>query len=355
VAHVDLGNIWKHSALLGAGFSHNWGGYLASEMWGAMLGDALIERSARLRQLLLEEPDFEVALAEVRVREDRYTDEDRAALEAVVRNAFDLHDQNLRHKLGDIDGAVPLWQDFYEMMLRPLVDAPNERRARSFLFTLNQDLFIERALCRSHPIAPRLPGVSWNFNSDVPAPWFPKTPGRWHLDLLDPKADIASVATADFGRIELGGACMNVIKLHGSYNWRTTGPGDEVMVLGGAKEVSIARYPILSFYFDVFRSVCLTEGMRLLIVGYSFRDTHVNEIIAQGVREKGLKLFIIDPKPPSQLRSQLVLGRYGDIWEGVHAYVSRPVSEAFGRSRRGDLQSGEALQIRRAVYRGVYE
>ena len=148
---------------------------------------------------------------------------------------------------------------------------------------------------------------------------------------------------------------MNFIKLHGSYNWRTAEPGEDVMVLGGAKEISIARYPILSFYFDVFRSVCRMEGMRLLVVGYSFRDAHVNEIIAQGVREKGLKLFIIDPKPPSQLRSQLVLGRYGDIWDGIHAYVSRPVSEAFGRSGRGNLQSGEALQIRRAFYRGIYE
>jgi len=148
---------------------------------------------------------------------------------------------------------------------------------------------------------------------------------------------------------------MNYIKLHGSYNWRTGGPSEDVMVLGGAKEVSIARYPILSFYFDVFRSVCLAPGMRLLIVGYSFRDRHVNEIIAQGVRESGLKLFIIDPKPPTQLRNQLVLGRYGDIWEGVHAYVSRPVSEAFGISKRGNPQSGEALQVRRALYRGVYE
>jgi hypothetical protein len=262
MADVDLGSIWPHSALLGAGFSNNWGGYLAAEMWGAILGDALVEQNVSLRRLLLEEPDFEVALAEVRSRGGKYTDADRETFEAAVRHAFDLHDQNLRHKLGDVDGAVPLWQGFYEMMLRPMVDAPIERRAPTFLFTLNQDLFLERALCRSHPTPPRLPGVSWDFNSDVPAPWFPTTPGRWHLDSLDPRTDIASVATGDLTGTEFGGGRMNFIKLHGSYNWRTPGPGEDVMVLGGAKEVSIARYPILSFYFDVFRSVCLTEGMR---------------------------------------------------------------------------------------------
>jgi hypothetical protein len=67
-------------------------------------------------------------------------------------------------------------------------------------------------------------------------------------------------------------------------------------------------------------------------------------------------LFIIDPKSPPELRSQLALGRYGDIWKGVHAHVSRPLSEVFGRAPRGgDVQSGEALQIRRAFYRGVLE
>jgi hypothetical protein len=141
MAPLDLGDIWHHSALLGAGFSNNWGGYLAGEMWGAMLGDDLLERNTSLRRLLLEEPDFEVALAEVRSRPDKYTDADRAAFETVVRNAFELHDLNLRHKLGDIDAAVPLWHGFYEMMLRPLVEAPKERDTRTFLFTLNQDLF----------------------------------------------------------------------------------------------------------------------------------------------------------------------------------------------------------------------
>jgi hypothetical protein len=73
--------------------------------------------------------------------------------------------------------------------------------------------------------------------------------------------------------------------------------------------------------------------MRRLIVGYSFRDPHVNEVIVDGIRSSGLKLFIIDPKSPMELRRQLALGRYGDIWKGIHAHVSRPLSEVFGRSR----------------------
>jgi hypothetical protein len=352
-SRVALGTVWQHSALLGAGFSKNWGGYLASEIVGAMLSDPLIERSDRLRQLLLQELDFEVALAEVRARHDIYSDAERAAFETVVRNAFDLHDQSLRHKLGDVSGAVALWQDFCEMMLRPLVDAAKEE-SRTFLFSLNQDLFIERALCRSHPTPPRLPGVTWDYRSDIPAPWFPTTPGRWHLDPLDVEKDLAWVDADGLEGLQFGGGIMNFIKLHGSYNWRAQSPDEGVMVLGGAKEVSISKYPILSLYFDVFREICSTKDMRLLVVGYSFRDAHVNEPIVDGVRSNGLKLFIIDPKAPAELRSQLMRGHYGDIWKGVYGYVSRPLSESFGRTRRENLQSGEAMQIRRAFYRGVF-
>jgi hypothetical protein len=240
------------------------------------------------------------------------------------------------------------------MMLRPLLDAPKQKQ-RTFLFSLNQDLFIERALCRSHATPPRLPGVAWDYRSDIAAPWFPTSPGQWHLDPLDPQKDTARIDVDGFESVQFGGGVMNFIKLHGSYNWRTKAADEGVMVLGGGKDVSIAKYPILSFYFDVFREICATKDMRLLVVGYSFRDAHVNEPIMDGVRSNDLKLFIIDPKPPAALRSQLVLGRYGDIWKGVHGYVSRPLSEVFGRTRRENLQSGEALQIRRAFYRGVFD
>lgn len=343
---------WPYTVLLGAGLSRNWGGYLAAEIWGAMMADRLMEEHDSLRHLLLSEPDFERALAEVRTRRDRFGERERSAFETVVRNAFDLQDQNLRHKLGDADDASELWNDFSEMILRPLIDTPTERQAPSFLFSLNQDLFIERALCRSQPLAPRLPGVVWEYDSSVPAPWFPKTPGRWKLDTFDATKDIAHVESTGFDGIGYGGT-LNFVKLHGSYNWRAASANEDVMVLGGAKETSIARHPILTYYFDLFRHICRTKGMRLLVIGYSFRDAHINDVIADGVRSAGLKLFVIDPKPPSDLRQQLVLGRYGDIWNSVHGYVSRPISEAFG-TRGRSTRSGEALQIRRAFYRGVF-
>ena len=77
---TDLGNaIDKRVVLTGAGFSRNWGGYLASEMWGAILGHPAVEANGRLRQALLDQTDFEAALFEVRTRRDHFKQQDRIA------------------------------------------------------------------------------------------------------------------------------------------------------------------------------------------------------------------------------------------------------------------------------------
>lgn len=42
----------KRVVLTGAGFSRNWGGYLATEMWGVIMGHPAVESRDRLRSLL---------------------------------------------------------------------------------------------------------------------------------------------------------------------------------------------------------------------------------------------------------------------------------------------------------------
>jgi hypothetical protein len=85
-----------------------------------------------------------------------------------------------------------------------------------------------------------------------------------------------------------------IFKLHGSSNWRDQ-EGSEVMILGGAKATAIQRFPVLSWYADVFRSSLFQPGARLMIIGYGFRDGHINAALESAV-DAGLKVFIIDPK-----------------------------------------------------------
>jgi len=73
-----------------------------------------------------------------------------------------------------------------------------------------------------------------------------------------------------------------------------------MFILGGNKAENIEKYPILKWYHEEFqRRLCIADS-RLMIIGYSFGDPHINEAIAVGVG-RGLKLFIIDTKGVDRL------------------------------------------------------
>ena len=70
--------------------------------------------------------------------------------------------------------------------------------------------------------------------------------------------------------------------------------GNAVLIVGGQKAVSIGRYPILTWYHEEFRKMLLRPSARLMVIGYSFSDAHINDAIADGLKA-GLKLFVVDP------------------------------------------------------------
>jgi hypothetical protein len=83
------------------------------------------------------------------------------------------------------------------------------------------------------------------------------------------------------------------IKLHGSIDIKQ-GDREMMLVIGGNKAESIAQQPLLQWYHDMFRARLHARHARLMIIGYSFGDAHINQTIFSGI-EAGLKVFIIDP------------------------------------------------------------
>ena len=63
--NLDIGNFSKRTILTGAGWTRNWGGRLATEVWQDLIGHRAIQRNSRLRELLLDGPSFEVALGQL--------------------------------------------------------------------------------------------------------------------------------------------------------------------------------------------------------------------------------------------------------------------------------------------------
>ena len=268
--------------LIGAGFSRNWGGWLATEAFEHLLGSTEVARDPGLRRLLWQHQErggFEAALAELQGQFAREPEAVRApliALQGAVKRMFD--DMNAAFM------AATDWQ-FGQQHI--------ERQIGTFLtrfdaiFTLNQDVLLEHHYANDNIAligkkkwnGPELPGMrrtppqealyanSWSRSTWTPAPE------------EDFKAD---------------GRSQPIYKLHGSSNW-TRADGQPLLIMGGAKAREIGHTPILNWYAKVFEESLVAGNARLMAIGYGFRDEHINAAIARGV-ERGLKLFIVAPE-----------------------------------------------------------
>jgi len=81
-------------------------------------------------------------------------------------------------------------------------------------------------------------------------------------------------------------------KLHGSSNWVLPDRSDLMLIIGGNKATSIDSSPLLSWYRQEFRR--MLDGARVVIIGYSFQDGHINEDPIHAA-STGARFFLIDP------------------------------------------------------------
>jgi hypothetical protein len=269
----------KHYLLIGAGFSYNWGGWLASEAFEFLLGDPAIMRNERLQSLLWKHQakgGFEAALDELQHGAGAQARADETALRIAISRMFDT--MNLAFKSAGLEfGRQAFDHPVRNFLLR--FDA---------IFSLNQDLLLEYCYRGSKDglvsVDDRSTERDWQFpgmnlaEASSNEPQFPSAAGIWV-----PAEELAIAKDA-----------TPILKLHGSSNWRTS-EGSNIMILGGAKARSIATFPVLEWYSQIFRACISQPDARLMIVGYGFRDDHINESLMVGMNS-GTKLFVIDPR-----------------------------------------------------------
>lgn len=321
---MNLGNFNKRALLTGAGFSRNWNGLLASEFFGRLLSKPDISSNQVIRDLLLEEVNFEAALHKIRTQNE-FSSDDARLLESAIIDVYLEHDQAIlstdffNNEDINIYGVQKFLTRFFG------IDS-------GYLFTLNQDLLLERKFFNydtyaPYPPRPSLPGIN-------PHPkWFTSLFGNLDPDRL-PKDYIRNIEGDNFKPVSLLKQ-FNYFKLHGSFDWRD-GSGTELLIVGGGKAEAIDTSPLLKWYSEVFRSVCMNGDVRLFISGYGFADKHINEILAEGIRQAKLKVFIHNTMQPEAMKELLNQKPYGkDIWFGLLGYSSRPLIEIFpGNQRR---------------------
>jgi len=281
-----------HILLTGAGFTKNFGGPLAKELWSIIFNNPILDKAPDVRDLLRRNFDFESAYDSV-MRGPKLLDtvgrhaweNQRQALRIAVNEAYEYIDQKVRSFAFREGAPYPVNVYMVQDFISRFAGTP---KMPGYFFTLNQDLFIERHYYNGR--RPVLPGVPHRSS------WFTGDGGQSLRYERCVMPDSAS-------NVVFSGSPFYYLKLHGSSNWY--GADQETMIIGRSKETQIASQPILAAYFDAFRSVLTSANRRLLCVGYSFSDEHINAVISDGV-ESGLQVYVLSPEPPDELATRLV-------------------------------------------------
>lgn len=286
--------------LSGAGFTHNFGAPLATDVWALLFSHPDIKRHQRIHNLLRENFDFEDIYYTVATGD--FNTGERQACERALVDVYDYIDSIVR--LYRTNSSFP---NIYGVQTF-LNSFSGSRDKPGFIFTLNQDLFIERHFYNG--TRPTLPGVP------VDRDWF-TTNSIYKQSPIEIQTVLPSQSTYSLSSI--GADPLYYIKLHGSSNWFNS-QGTQSMVIGRAKNNQIEADTLLTYYFQIFRKVMFEGTRRVLCTGYSFRDPHINEVLA-GAVSAGVEVFILSPEHPKEAASRLkTCPRGQEIWEGLSAY-----------------------------------
>ena len=202
--------------LTGAGFTRNFGAYLATDFWVQTFNNPAVIANPALQNLLknrLYEYDFELIYGVLRRDDPEGFQVYKVALERVYQD-IDKRVQDAKYQPNT---PVNL-NGLYEWLARFCGKGSDA----GFAFTLNQDLFFERH--GGNAFHPNLPGVP------PPGESSSVRSGRVLRPVLLPKS-----INEEYILNHLGG--FNVIKLHGSCNWKSAINGEDAMAIGFDKDI----------------------------------------------------------------------------------------------------------------------
>ncbi|MEK6651627.1 MAG: SIR2 family protein [Nitrospirota bacterium] len=316
---MDLVNceINKFVLLTGAGFTHNFGGFLAKGMWESIFNYLDENRHLSLRKELKNDFDYESVYYKV-VERDKFNENEKQALSEAVFSAYKNLDDKIRgyRSLGVKQpvsiAAVKKFVNRFDGI--PSVTGRNG--TKGFFFTLNQDLLIERYLGGSN-----MPALYVNQ---------PTIEVCQDKEYQESTCSLILPLQKDLEKNNgLSSSKYFYVKLHGSMNWYSS-DGTKKLVIGRNKIKQINEDPVLKNYFELFKKALSSQDIKLFIIGYGFGDEHVNKVISDSMAQNNLNLFMLNPIAPENFKSDLhtkPLGR--KIWDGISKYYPYSLEQVF--------------------------
>lgn len=268
--------------LTGAGFTANFGGFLAKEMWSKIFNNPKLNEAKNLKLELRNNFDFEEVYSKVLGNQIKNLNpsEYNVFVES-LNEAYLAMDKVIRNSSSETYGTHPA-------DLRRFLNFFRESGEQKIAtcFTLNQDLFMERNF-GWQPLGPSAMRFNGNFGNldlkDLDSDQLKRLPNQDELEAFK-----SSLSEGFY-----------YIKLHGSQKWIAP-DGRDTKILGINKREAINRIPLLKWYFELFEQILFRKNTRLVVIGYSFRDDHVNECIVKAVNEYGLSLYVISTEDPDK-------------------------------------------------------
>jgi hypothetical protein len=325
----------KYIALLGAGFSRNWGGWLANEVFEYLLGCPQI--TPFIRNLLFKhrrDGGYEGALGELQSEfyrsHDTLSRQNLKVLEDAILQMFESMDRGFETIEFESEGT----EGHQISRFLSCFDS---------LFTLNQDLLLERHYFRNACFA---------------------NPSRWRgWKIVGMRRDVPEADGGMGGAGVPGGGKCNTgrwvpgpqevpanfqpyYKLHGSSNWRGTN-NVPIMVGGTSKRAVIDHFPVLASLHRAFTEQLSTGHVRLVVIGYGFGDEHINVAIMNAADGGNLEIFLVDPEGIGVLDRN----RVNPIWT-PHELLLRLGPHLRGASRRGLREIFRSDHVERAKILG---
>jgi hypothetical protein len=311
--------------LMGAGFTANFGGLLAREMWAKIFNNRKLDQLPEVKKMLKENFDFESVYSQV--LKSSITEKEKMLFQEVISESYDGMDFTIKSFIHSGFRQYGVWWAGVSNFLGLFKGTSSEPGG---LFTLNQDLLLERAM-HTPPLG--INGVRYrDYREALNIGQLDPVKNEIILPNSDELQNFIDKDLASFGD-------LHFIKLHGSQGWRSSS-GSAQLILGVNKLVDIQKEPLLNWYLELFKQAINNKGVKLVVLGYSFRDEHINDILVKAVEEHGLKLIIISTESPNDFKDRME-GRPKDsstiwevsknkkIWDAVDAYFQHSLKSIF--------------------------
>lgn len=302
----------KYVLLTGAGFTKDFGGFLANEMHEKLLNHPNLRDTKRIRKLLLDDFDYESVYS--KVMDTNYTDEEKEALSNAMFDVYTMMDDTTKDYChNDHESRGIGWPGVHAGILSVCT---RESGKKGYHFTTNQDIFLERHTGRRSGYVERIGGnqIGLGPRARLERSHYVQLPTEEQIEQRERQFD----SSGD----------LQYIKLHGSLGWLSA-KGGSTMVFGKAKLEDIEDEPVLkTYYHTIFKGVLSQGNCHLIVVGYSFGDDHINNVVVEAAQNHGLGLYIFTPSGPEVLKKRLNSVN-PVLWQSLGGYFTGRIKELF--------------------------